>query len=287
MLSDLFCMEKHQWNMQRRVKMTLPAVARRRAGARGRRRAAGGRDEHAACGAGRLPGLRDRPRQHDEQVTPAMTASLVPPSSPRAALLKVNSSTNSYNPTPEPGVPPTFRGDRKCPLSWLGSRMGSAVGGGRLRLPGGSAQLLTYTLAADWVRPPPAQRRPADRRSPVRPVRPGPQRSLNLKDHEPSRTLLPRGLLKGVRTARAGLAAPRASWGAGRGGGPPSSGRAAPAQEGLASGAAPCSSAREHRDHDGNRWQQLPVMTRSRHAPHSPTASPTRLMDSARQLLLF
>ena len=83
-----------------------------------------------------------------------MTAYLVSPSSPRTGLLQANSSTNSYNPTPEPGVPPTFRGDRKCPLSWLGSRMGAAVGGGQLRLPGGSAQLLTYTLASDWVRPP-------------------------------------------------------------------------------------------------------------------------------------
>ncbi len=60
------------------------------------------------------------------------------------------STTNSYSPTPEQGIPPTFRGDRKCPLSWLGSEMGSQVGSGQLQLPGGSAQLLTYTLAADF-----------------------------------------------------------------------------------------------------------------------------------------
>jgi hypothetical protein len=53
--------------------------------------------------------------------------------------------------------------------------MGAAVGGGRLRLPGGSvesAQLLTYTLASDWVRPPP-RAPPCDR---VRGLK-----SLNLK----------------------------------------------------------------------------------------------------------
>ena len=64
-------------------------------------------------------------------------------------------TTNSYSPTPEQGIPPTFRGDHKCPLSWLGSQMGSPVGSGRLRLAGGSAQLLSYSLEADfsWPRP--------------------------------------------------------------------------------------------------------------------------------------
>ena len=64
-------------------------------------------------------------------------------------------SPNSYNPTPEQGIAPTFRGDHKCPLSWIGSQMGSAVGSGMLRLPGGSAQLLSYSLEADfgWPRP--------------------------------------------------------------------------------------------------------------------------------------
>ena len=61
-------------------------------------------------------------------------------------------------------MPPTFRGDAKCPLSWLGSKMGAANGGGggawratngELALPGGSAQLLTYTVAADWKWPQP------------------------------------------------------------------------------------------------------------------------------------
>lgn len=60
-------------------------------------------------------------------------------------------TTNSYNPTPEAGIPPTFRGDRSCPLSWQGSKIGSSVGDSQLRLPGGSVQLLTYTLAEDWV----------------------------------------------------------------------------------------------------------------------------------------
>lgn len=62
---------------------------------------------------------------------------------------------NSYNPSPEHGMPPTFRGDRGCPLSWLGNSMGSKIVGGALKLSGGSAQLLTYTLAADWRWPRP------------------------------------------------------------------------------------------------------------------------------------
>ena len=65
------------------------------------------------------------------------------------------STANSYSPTPEQGIPPTFRGDRDCPLSWLGSQMGSTVGSGQLRLPGGSVQLLTYTLQSDWAWPRP------------------------------------------------------------------------------------------------------------------------------------
>jgi len=33
--------------------------------------------------------------------------------------------------------------------------MGSKIGSGELRLAGGSAQLLTYTLDSDWARPRP------------------------------------------------------------------------------------------------------------------------------------
>ena len=65
------------------------------------------------------------------------------------------STTNSYNPTPEQGIPPTFRGDHKCPLSWLGNEMGSRVGNGQLRIAGGSAQLLSFTLSADFNWAPP------------------------------------------------------------------------------------------------------------------------------------
>lgn len=65
------------------------------------------------------------------------------------------STTNSYNPTPEQGIPPTFRGDHKCPLSWLGNEMGSRVGNGQLRIAGGSAQLLSYSLSSDFNWAPP------------------------------------------------------------------------------------------------------------------------------------
>ena len=58
------------------------------------------------------------------------------------------STTDSYSPTPEQGIPPTFRGDQKCPLSWLGSEMGSQVGSGQLQLPGGSAQLSSWPSSA-------------------------------------------------------------------------------------------------------------------------------------------
>jgi hypothetical protein len=62
-------------------------------------------------------------------------------------------TANSYSPTPEQGIPPTFRGDRACPLSWIGNVMGSKAGSGQLRLPGGSVQLLTWTLQSDWAWP--------------------------------------------------------------------------------------------------------------------------------------
>ena len=44
--------------------------------------------------------------------------------------------------TPPPGLPPTFDGKHECSLSWVGNVM-------PLQLPGGSAQLLSFTLAED------------------------------------------------------------------------------------------------------------------------------------------
>jgi len=63
-------------------------------------------------------------------------------------------NTNWFSPTASPGMPPTFRGDRSCSMSWVGSKIGNAnggqLGGSALRLPGGSAQLLSVSLAADF-----------------------------------------------------------------------------------------------------------------------------------------
>ena len=44
--------------------------------------------------------------------------------------------------SPPPGLPPTFDGKQECALSWVGNVM-------PLQLPGGSAQLLSFTLAED------------------------------------------------------------------------------------------------------------------------------------------